>query len=73
MKKIDIKIPTDDEINEMNLDELKTWRDTLEPYYDNRFDYGFPDRLICFKYTWFKHMIENIENNIDRWEKIKTR
>lgn len=73
MKYFDFELPTEDEMDTMTMEELIEWRDRLAPYYADRFNYVFPERLKCFKYSWFRQMVENINNGVDRWERVATR
>lgn len=70
MKTLDFELPTEEEMDGMNVDQLVYWRDKLAPYYADRFNYDFPDHLKCSKYLWFDRMIENIGNGVERWEHV---
>lgn len=73
MKTFDFELPTEEEMDVMNVEQLVYWRDILAPYYADRFNYESTERLKCFKYLWFDRMIDNIGNGIDRWECVASR
>ncbi|MBG9732215.1 hypothetical protein ABD87_22590 [Lysinibacillus sphaericus] len=74
MEITDITLPTLDEMNVMNLEELREWVLRLKPFYNIRFEiselYDFEEYKKTIRYLWFYTMIENIKNGIDRWERI---
>jgi hypothetical protein len=70
MFKLDIEIPTLDDMDKMSLNELKEWKEKLGVYYVKRFEMDIEDYLKIHQYISFAMMIENIENGIDRWHRI---
>ena len=74
MEITEITIPTLDEMDVMNLAELRVWALKFKPFYNTRFEiselYGFKEYKKAIRYLWFYTMIENITNGINRWVKI---
>ncbi|WCK57424.1 hypothetical protein PP175_25490 (plasmid) [Aneurinibacillus sp. Ricciae_BoGa-3] len=68
--KLDIKIPSLDEMDNMSLEELKEWERKLAPYYGSRFQMNQEDYLKIMAYLSFSMMIENIESGINKWHRI---
>lgn len=73
MKTIGFELPTEDEMDLMTINELTYWKNRLKPYYQSRFDYKSDEYLKCLKYLWFNQMIENINQGIDRWNRVAKR
>ncbi|WHP40754.1 hypothetical protein QIX46_19710 [Lysinibacillus boronitolerans] len=69
-----ITLPTLDEMNAMSLAELNEWALKLKPFYNTRFQiseiYGHEEYKKAIRYLWFDKMSENIENGINRWERV---
>ncbi|WCH46402.1 hypothetical protein [Lysinibacillus sp. OF-1] len=69
-----ITLPTLDEMDVMTLTELKEWAIKLQPFYITRSEiseiYGYEEYKKTIRYLWFDRMSENIENGINRWERV---
>lgn len=69
-----ITLPSLDEMNAMNLAELNEWALKLKPFYNTRFQiseiHGHEEYKKAIRYLWFDKMSENIENGINRWERV---
>lgn len=70
---LDIEIPSLDEMENMTLDDLKEWRRKISPYYSKRFEMNTDDYKKVLQYIAFSMMIENIENDIDKWTRISSK
>lgn len=69
--KLDIKLPSHDELESMELNELKEWQKLLGKYYANRFAMNADDYKKIMRYLDISMMIENIEEGRNKWDRIK--
>lgn len=69
----DLKIPTNDDMNNMTVEQLIEWREKLRKHYEHRDYYKEHDYNLYYKarsYQTFEKMTWNLQNGLDRWQGI---